>query len=133
MPSLSSSGPPAVARYIAAAVIGTVMLISQTGGPHFKIQKLTPTLAIRNEKIFEVKSSSGTGLYTTGSGNVVMSGTLLIQRPTDAGWSLVSATNQACNTTCTSACIFGEDTGVLGTLLSCSATSSDVCLCAGPN
>lgn len=51
----------------------------------------------------------------------------------DLGWSVQSAANQACNTTCTSACVFGFNltAGVPGTLLACTDATADVCLCAG--
>lgn len=52
---------------------------------------------------------------------------------TDIGWSIVNAANQACNTTCTNACVFGFNTGALGNLLSCSDATADSCLCAGSN
>ena len=51
----------------------------------------------------------------------------------DFGWSVQSAANQACNTTCTSACVFGEDTAVVGTVVACTDATADVCVCAGAN
>lgn len=49
----------------------------------------------------------------------------------DLGWSVVNAANQACNTTCTSACVFGMNTGALGNLLACTDATADTCVCAG--
>lgn len=44
-----------------------------------------------------------------------------------------SSANQACDTTCTgSMCIYAEDTGVIGTALTCADATADVCLCLGP-
>lgn len=57
---------------------------------------------------------------------------ILIPRATDIGWSVQSAANQACNTTCVHACVVGVDTITAG-FLACSDTSADSCLCAGPN
>ena len=49
----------------------------------------------------------------------------------DFGWSVQTAANQACNTTCTSACVFGEDTSAVGTFVACDDATADKCLCAG--
>lgn len=53
----------------------------------------------------------------------------------DVGWSVQAAANQACNTTCTNACVFGEDAGTAGVLnssiVSCSDATADKCVCAG--
>lgn len=47
------------------------------------------------------------------------------------GWTPVAAANQACNTTCTSACVFGIDTAAPQTWLACTDATADQCLCAG--
>lgn len=52
-------------------------------------------------------------------------------RTTDLGWSAVNAANQACNTTCTSACVFGMNTGALGNFVGCADATADTCICAG--
>lgn len=50
----------------------------------------------------------------------------------DLGWSIQAAANQACNTTCSTACVFGFDTALGGTdLVSCTDATADRCLCAG--
>lgn len=64
------------------------------------------------------------------SGNTTTSGTIASSRTTDIGWTLVSVANQACNTTCTSACIMGQET-TSKAFLSCSDATADICLCAG--
>ena len=46
------------------------------------------------------------------------------------GWTPVNAANQACNTTCTSACIVGIDVITTG-FLACTDATADSCLCAG--
>lgn len=48
----------------------------------------------------------------------------------DLGWSIQSAANQACNTTCTSACVFGQET-TSKAILACTDATADTCLCAG--
>ena len=48
----------------------------------------------------------------------------------DLNWAMVASGNQACTTTCTSACVFGWDDGV-PTLTGCSDGTSDKCICAG--
>lgn len=49
----------------------------------------------------------------------------------DLGWTPVNAANQACNTTCTSACIVGLDTAAVGNFLACADATADSCICAG--
>lgn len=50
---------------------------------------------------------------------------------TDAGWTVQNATNQACNTTCTTgACVIGIDVVTTG-FLACTDAIADNCLCAG--
>lgn len=58
------------------------------------------------------------------------SGTVLSSRTTDIGWSIVSGANTACNTTCTSACVMGQET-TSKAFLACTDATADVCLCAG--
>ncbi len=48
----------------------------------------------------------------------------------DLNWAMVASGNQACTTTCASACVFGWDDGV-PTLTGCSDATSDKCICAG--
>jgi hypothetical protein len=65
-------------------------------------------------------------------GNLTATGTIKSTAPNDIGWTSQSATNQACNTTCTTgACVFGFDDQQAGQFRSCSDPSSDRCLCAG--
>ena len=65
--------------------------------------------------------------------SVSVNGTIASSRATDLGWSVVNAANQACNTTCTNACVFGMDTAALGNFLACDNAGSDTCICAGAN
>lgn len=58
--------------------------------------------------------------------------TVASTRSTDLGWSVVNAANQACNTTCTNACVIGIDT-ITTAFLMCTDATADSCLCAGAN
>ncbi len=131
MPSVTTTGRISLALSLASMALATVNILNS--GVNVKIVKKTPTVAIQNEKILELKSTSGAGLSVTGSGSLTASGKILSQRTTDLGWTVKAGANTACNTTCTSACVFGEDTGVIGTLLQCTDATADVCICAGAN
>lgn len=67
----------------------------------------------------------------TPSQDVAITQRLTSSRTTDFGWTVKAGANTACNTTCTSACVFGEDTSVVGTIVACTDGTADVCLCAG--
>lgn len=61
-------------------------------------------------------------------------GTVTSSRATDLGWSWQSATDQACNTTCTSACAGGINVAAgfdPTAFVACTNAAADVCLCAG--
>jgi hypothetical protein len=53
--------------------------------------------------------------------------------PGTLGWSIVAAANQACTTTCTSACVHGWDTAAGEVAVDCANAIADKCLCAGAN
>ena len=79
-------------------------------------------------------TSSGSVVVTGGTGYTT-SGTILSTATGSMGWAAVDQTdNQACNTGCTSACVFGVEnatgTAVTG-IVSCDATTADTCMCAG--
>lgn len=76
--------------------------------------------------------SNTEALRLTTSQQTVLAGGLQ-SNAVSLGVTVVNAANQACNTTCTSACIFGEDTGALGNFLNCDNAAADSCLCAGPS
>lgn len=78
-----------------------------------------------------VGRDNGTAVFSvTDGGPVTMTSTLTSSRTTDFGWTAVAGANTACNTTCTSACVFGTDSVTAGILL-CTDATADVCLCAG--
>lgn len=67
--------------------------------------------------------------------SALFTGTVRSSATADIGWSFVDATdNQACNTGCASACVFGiaNATGTAVTaLLGCADATADSCICAG--
>ena len=77
------------------------------------------------DKVFFQTLASATGVtIDPANGNITSQGT------SDIGWTLVSAANQACNTTCTSACVMGQET-TSKAFLACTDATADICLCAG--
>lgn len=71
-----------------------------------------------------------TGVITGGS--FVSTGNITSTATTNLGWSVVAGANTACNTTCTNACVFGQNTADM-TIVNCAAATADVCVCAGAN
>lgn len=60
----------------------------------------------------------------------LFTGTIRSSATSDIGWSVVSGANTACNTTCTSACVVGQET-TSKAFLACTDATADVCICAG--
>ncbi len=85
----------------------------------------------------EANPAGTDGCITAGTTNVWTSNWAMTFSADDMGWSIVDQTdNQACTTGCTSACMFGIEnaTGTTVTgLVSCAATTADLCACAGAN
>jgi len=89
---------------------------------------------------FLVWKRSGEGYISAGVSNTnafvvtasidVVSGTIMSTTQDAFGWTTVESDNQACTTTCVTSAVFGFDYDA-NVLTSNSATSSDVCLCAG--
>ncbi len=71
----SVTPPPAISRLITTALVGLAVVGS---GLTYVITKNTTTAAIRQEYIFDVHSSSGSGLRVDGNGNANLSGSLTI-------------------------------------------------------
>lgn len=71
--------------------------------------------------IFDVEDSDNSATFA---------GKIFSTATSDIGWTVQSAANQACNTTCTSACIVGQET-TSKAFLACTDATADVCLCAG--
>ena len=71
-----------------------------------------------------------TALTITSERVLSFPGTITGTNTSNLGWVAVAVGNQACNTTCTSACVIGFDiTGVA--LVSCDSAAADSCICAG--
>lgn len=76
----------------------------------------------------------GTIVNAITSSGETTTGTFTSSRTTDIGWTWQAAPNQACNTTCVSACGGGIDIDagfVAAAFVSCSTATADVCLCIG--
>jgi hypothetical protein len=59
-------------------------------------------------------------------------GPLIDTRSSNVGWSIVTGANTACNTTCTNACVFGQDTdAATKPIVDCADATADRCTCAG--
>lgn len=63
---------------------------------------------------------------------ITTSGSITSTAATNIGWSVVAGANTACNTTCTNACVFGQNTADM-TIVDCASAVADVCVCAGAN
>jgi hypothetical protein len=77
--------------------------------------------------------TSGTDRFVvSNAGAVTAASTIKSTAANDLGWTTQNATNQACNTTCTTgACVFGFNTAALGNLVPCTDSTADSCLCSG--
>jgi hypothetical protein len=80
--------------------------------------------------IFRGYSTTTLATSITKDGNIATTGTFTSSATGALGWTVQSATNQACNTTCVSACVVGTD-AVTGGFLACTDATADSCLCAG--
>jgi hypothetical protein len=78
------------------------------------------------------RNASAADMFTVSNGGAVQAtSTIRSSATADLGWSVVNVANQACNTTCTSACVFGMNTGALGNFVGCADATADTCICAG--
>lgn len=93
--------------------------------------KVIGTAVTPTTDLFRVTNSIDSERYMSVSATgTAINGSLTSSKATDIGWTVQTATNQACNTTCTSACVVGTDTVTAG-FLSCTDATADMCLCAG--
>ena len=80
---------------------------------------LTPELASVVCGAAAVESLSATGEITSSNSTTI-------------GWTVQAGANQACTTTCTSACVFGVNTAATeADIVDCADATADECLCAG--
>ena len=86
-------------------------------------------------------TAMATDLYVSGNvgiGTTVpvyalhVNGQAKIDQTDSIGWAGVAGANTACNTTCVSGCVFGQDTATMA-MVACTDATADLCLCAGPN
>lgn len=77
-----------------------------------------------------ITNASGTTAIFDSSNNIKFTTSLIGTSTTNIGWSKQSAANQACNTTCTKACVFGQNTADFS-IVDCADATADVCICAG--
>lgn len=98
---------------------------------------LNATLPTANVSVALLAQSDGTeDIFRGYDGTTLMfraedSGEFTSAGTATLGWTVVAAANQACTTTCTSACVVGIDTSAASALLLCSDATADSCLCAG--
>ncbi len=132
-PTLSVTGDSDANIDIALTAKGTggVIITSTNAGPDL----ITHGLTVNNDGLssaatddFVVKGETSDTLFVVdASAETITSGTT-----GSIGWAVVGAANQACNTTCTSGCVVGFDTGLGGDdLVDCASAIADRCLCAG--
>ncbi|MDA2921704.1 hypothetical protein MYX07_00375 [Patescibacteria group bacterium AH-259-L07] len=117
----------------------------------FKVNSLDTDFRIKAGIIFDRQASFGRGdlhfavdtvadegniavsdakLTINSSGNATFTGNVTSSDTADLGWTVQSAANQACTTTCTSAAVFGFDTGA-SNIVGPSDATADACVCAG--
>jgi hypothetical protein len=72
----------------------------------------------------------GAGIAVTGA--ISATTTITSSSAGELGWHAVAGANTACDTTCTTAAVFGWDAGT-STLVNHDSALADVCICAGAN
>lgn len=75
--------------------------------------------------------SQDTNLYRSAANTLTTDDSFTSAATGSLGWSIQSAANQACTTTCTSAAVFGWDTASGEVAVGPSDATADKCLCAG--
>lgn len=105
--------------------------VAQTGAIQIELGAGGGAFALRsNGSARWTVAAAGGVTQAASSGNVALTGQLTSSTTSDLGWSVQSAANQACNTTCTSGCVFGQET-TSKAILACTDATADSCLCAG--
>lgn len=97
--------------------------VSQTGG-------VSIGTATGSAGALGLRTAGSSRLSISSTGTSTFTGQVLSTATSDLGWTLVSVANQACNTTCTNACVVGQET-TSKALLACTDATADICLCAG--
>ncbi len=89
------------------------------------------TFAVTDDFIVETVAGADSLVIDTATAAAGFTGTIRSSATADLGWSVVNVADQACNTTCTSACVVGIDTLGTGGFLGCAIATADSCICAG--
>lgn len=90
----------------------------------------------QNGTDFNITTGSGALVFTPAgtetrvTGSLTVSSTIQGTSTGSLGWNKATAANQACNVTCTSAAVFGYDSGT-NTIVSATDATADMCICAG--
>ena len=128
--NLSAAGGTLTSLNVSSTSSVLTFTDTTAGDDDYTITVNTDDLTINNTTL------AGSEFVMSGAtGNIAIIGAFTSSNTGSLGWSIVDQTdNQACTTGCTSACVFGIDnaTGTAVTnLVSCAATTSDLCACAG--
>ena len=128
--NLSAAGGTLTSLNVSSTSSVLTFTDTTAGDDDYTITVNTDNLTINNTTL------AGSEFVMSGAtGDIAIIGAFTSSNTGSLGWSIVDQTdNQACTTGCTSACVFGIDnaTGTAVTnLVSCAATTSDLCACAG--
>ena len=89
------------------------------------------TLDVNGNGVFTDGTFSVDDGAFTGVASIVATGDITSSDAGDIGWSIVAGANTACSTTCTFACVAGQDADAANVLVDCDDAASDLCICAG--
>jgi hypothetical protein len=94
---------------------------------------LVTTVADQTGSAFEIRNSANTLIHKVDKDGVITFPSTLIGTGTSSiGWAVVAGANTACNTTCTTPCVFGVNTAATeADIVDCASATADECLCAG--
>lgn len=127
---------------VTAPTLSVTTLTGSNGGTFANTPNGAWTTTEASEDYIETYTSntktntSSTGVVTEAWNGIALTtnSTVTSSNATDIGWSIVSGANTACNTTCTFACVAGQDTGDANKpLVGCADATADLCICAGAN
>lgn len=140
-----TSGTDGTLRLLGTVSVPTLTITTMTGsngGTWANTPNNAWTLTENSEDLIQTFTSNA-ATYTSSTGvasqtwtgiSLATDSTITSTRATDIGWSVVAGANTACNTTCTSACVFGVNTAATeADIVACTDATADECLCAGAN
>ncbi len=88
-------------------------------------------LSVTDDYILQDQSAAASLSVDVATKAAVFGGAVTSTATGALGWTVVSGANTACNTTCTSACVIGQDAGAANVFVDCATATADTCLCAG--